>query len=150
MKAYIGDLCYILEDREWDTLCDLVNASSEEDTEMGGVFTINGKRLALYNTLYGDGQYTDSQGRVYLVDSGTIGIVLVDDDQAEVAGGHLHNVTESAISRFSVDDDGTFFVGTLDGEVLIRTGYEEEEDYEEDYDDYEEESEADDDEGEEG
>lgn len=119
--------------------------NDKNEGEWAGVFTLNGKKLAIYNTLYGDGQYTDSQGRVYLVDSGTIGIVLVDDDQAEVAGGHLHNVTESAISRFSVDDDGTFFVGTLDGEVLIRTGYEEEEDY----DDYEE-SEADDDEGEEG
>lgn len=141
MKAYIGDLCYILNDAEWGALCDVMERKSEQevDNEYGGVFTINGKKLAIYPTLYGDGQYTDWQGRVYLVDSGTIGIVLVDDDHPEVKGGHLHNVTESAISRFTRDDDGTFFVGTIGGDVLIRTGYDDDEEEEDDgWDDGEE------------
>lgn len=66
---YVGDLCYILSD-VWDEVC---NHFEEE------VFTLNdGRKVAWYQTEYGDGTYLDQDGDEYDVDSGTVGCVMVE------------------------------------------------------------------------
>ena len=72
MKYWIGDLCYVLHE-VWHEVCDHL----EDD---GNWVTLkDGRRYALMSTAYGDGAYLDLQDREYFVDSGTIGIILVDD-----------------------------------------------------------------------
>lgn len=73
---YIGDLCYVLDDR-WDEVCDLVLA---DDTCRDGIFTLkDGTSFAMFTTKYGDGQYCDQDGNSYTVDSGSIGCVMLMD-----------------------------------------------------------------------
>ena len=73
---YIGDLCYVLNDR-WDEVCDLVLA---DHFCRDGIFTLkDGTRFAMFTTKYGDGQYFDQDGNSYTVDSGSIGCVMLMD-----------------------------------------------------------------------
>ena len=73
---YIGDLCYVLNDR-WDEVCDLVLA---DHFCRDGIFTLkDGTRFAMFTTKYGDGEYLDQDGNSYTVDSGSIGCVMLMD-----------------------------------------------------------------------
>ena len=73
---YIGDLCYVLNDR-WDEVCDLVLA---DHICRDGIFTLkDGTCFAMFTTKYGDGQYFDQDGNSYTVDSGSIGCVMLMD-----------------------------------------------------------------------
>lgn len=80
MKAglyYIGDLCYVFNQEDWDEVCSLTiegNRCLEGEFEMK-----DGRKFAMYNTRYGDGEYYDQFGNRYSVDSGTIGCVLWKD-----------------------------------------------------------------------
>ena len=75
MKAgeyYIGDLCYVMNDQEWDEVCD--NGLCD------GEFTLkDGRKFALYSTAYGDGVYPTSIGGSCCVDAGSIGCILKSD-----------------------------------------------------------------------
>ena len=75
VKYYVGDLCYVMHDDEWDEVCALVPYDNSEST-----FRLkDGRRFFLLSTAYGDGTYFDHEGRSYSVDSGTIGAIKVDD-----------------------------------------------------------------------
>lgn len=98
---YIGDLCYVLTDDEWDTLCAQVPSKLEmlEDLESedgyDNEFFLDVDKLTAYavsldsddyeaarpfvcfSTAYGDGCYEDLDGNSYAVDSGTIGMIDV-------------------------------------------------------------------------
>lgn len=125
MKAgtyYVGDLCYVLTDAEWNEVCDDLRENEE--------FTLsNGKIIFLGSTAYGDGEYTDNYGRLYSVDSGTLGVVCVDDlDEDELSD-------EDIVVEFTSDfpcyvENGVFRFGN----IVIDTNAEEwdEEDEEED------------------
>lgn len=88
-KYYVGDLCYVM-DNDWDEVCDLTIDGSQV---LSGEFNMkDGRRFALYTTMYGDGTYRDEQGREYPVDSGSIGCVRVEDitmDQADINFGQI-------------------------------------------------------------
>ena len=112
MKAgtyYVGDLCYVLHD-EWDEVCQL---TINGNRAIGGEFNLkDGRRFAMYNTMYGDGTYHDQQGKEYWVDSGSIGCILMRDiDLAQldnnVQGGALH------------DFDQDFYTGEQDGKIMF-------------------------------
>ena len=79
-KYYVGDLCYIFDVKDWETICDTIIVGNKV-TEGEFETIINGKsvRFACYNTVYGDGTYKDEDGNKYSVDSGTIGCIRVDD-----------------------------------------------------------------------
>lgn len=68
-RYWVGDLCYVLDD-VWDEvwrLCD-------------GVHTLaDGRRVAIFSTVHGDGIYDDDDGNEYAVDSGSLGCILADD-----------------------------------------------------------------------
>jgi len=75
-KYYVGDLCYVLHD-EWEELCNLI-VNGYNCLE--GEFTLkDGRNFAIYNTIYGDGSYSDDRGNSYMVDSGSIGCILLSD-----------------------------------------------------------------------
>ena len=98
---FVGDLCYVLTDTEWDTLCAQVPSRVEmfDDIESedgyDNEFFLDVDKLSAYavsldgedyeaarpfvcfSTAYGDGQYNDLDGNPYAVDSGTIGMIDV-------------------------------------------------------------------------
>lgn len=67
-RYWVGDLCYVLHDA-WQVV-------PFED----GIHTLpDGRRIAKFNTIHGDGVYVDDQGREYMVDSGSLGCILAAD-----------------------------------------------------------------------
>ena len=98
---FIGDMCYVLTDDEWDTLCAQVPSKGdmlddiESEDGYDNEFFLDVERLSAYavsldgedyeaarpfvcfSTAYGDGQYNDLDGNPYAVDSGTIGMIDV-------------------------------------------------------------------------
>lgn len=80
-QYYIGDLCYVLNDR-WSQVCD---QTIEGRSVKEGKFTLpDGTEFVLFSTAYGDGTY-HANGTDIGVDSGSIGCVLLSDitDNAE-------------------------------------------------------------------
>ena len=76
-EYYIGDLCYVLHDA-WDEVCDLL--FPDDDGYREGEFTLkDGRQFAIYNTQWGDGEYSTNGNGSCLVDSGTIGCILKSD-----------------------------------------------------------------------
>jgi hypothetical protein len=112
MKAgtyYVGDLCYVLHG-EWDEVCQLTITGNRA---IGGEFNLSdGRRFAMYNTMYGDGTYHDKFGGEYWVDSGSIGCVLLDD----IDMNHVDNqLNGGQIITF----DQPFYTGEQDGKIMF-------------------------------
>jgi hypothetical protein len=78
---YIGDLCYVMTDSEWDEFCSLtINGNECVDGEF--MFK-DGRRFATYGTKWGDGEYRSNIGTKHSVDAGLIGCFRVEDIRAE-------------------------------------------------------------------
>lgn len=80
-RYYVGDLCYVMDDAEWNEFCKLTikgNDCLEGEFEMP-----DGRRFATYSTKWGDGCYRDQSGNEYCVDAGLIGCIRVEDIRAE-------------------------------------------------------------------
>ena len=76
-RYWIGDLSSVLSENAWKEVCAL-------NTTGNGHFVLkNGRVLSIFTFPNGDGLYPDEEGRMYAVDSGTIGITLVDGLQEE-------------------------------------------------------------------
>ena len=76
-RYYIGDLCYVMSDDEWDEFCSL---TIKGNRCIDGEFNMpDGRRFATYGTAWGDGVYYDYYGNSYSVDAGLIGCILVSD-----------------------------------------------------------------------
>jgi hypothetical protein len=135
-KYYVGDLCYVMHD-VWSEVCDLT--FPDDNTELQGRFQLkDGREFFIYGTAYGDGEYLDNEGRRYLVDSGTVGAIRVEDIQ-DPAGKEL--ITSDCKYAHVVEMNipltervCSYYRGTiLMGEVCIFTnvddeGWEEDED----------------------
>ena len=91
-KYYVGDLCYVMHP-QWTEVCDLLFAGRDDRGCNEGVFKLaNGVEFAMFNTAHGDGTYEDCEGRMYPVDSGSIGCILasaIDDTEAWMLGGNI-------------------------------------------------------------
>mgnify|MGYP003347542378 CR=1 FL=1 len=86
-EYYVGDLCYVMSDEEWEEVCRL---TTEGQKCISGEFTMaDGRRFAMYNTAYGDGIYVDEKYMKYSVDSGTIGCIKVEDIKVDKYGERL-------------------------------------------------------------
>lgn len=73
-KYYVGDLCYVMTDADWNEVCELTIKGNDC---IDGEFTMkDGRRFAMYGTKFGDGTYSDQYGNSYCVDSGSIGCIL--------------------------------------------------------------------------
>ena len=111
-KYYVGDLCYVLDNSDWNEVCDL---TPFDNSEMAFELS-DGRQFWLGSTAYGDGTYNDDEGRPYSVDSGTLGAIRVDDisDQDkfdETIKNGLGQVVDMPVEpgEFEVEADG----GTL-------------------------------------
>lgn len=108
-KYYVGDLCYVLH-AEWDAVCEKI---IDGHNVVDGIFTLdNGVTFASLTTKYGDGTYTDNQGREYMVDAGLIGCVALDKIDLEnpdnfLAGGSV------------IEFDEDFVVKSVDGRLIF-------------------------------
>jgi len=96
-RYYIGDLCYVMTDEEWEEFCSITIVDLRC---IDGEFTLkDGRRFATYGTAFGDGLYMDQYGREYGVDAGLIGCIRLDDIKAD-----KYNIEELGnISEFETD-----------------------------------------------
>jgi len=79
-EYYVGDLCYVVHDR-WEEFCAV---TIKDERCLSGEFVFpDGVRFAVYDTIYGDGEYPDQDGNLYPVDSGAIGCILIQDINEE-------------------------------------------------------------------
>lgn len=125
-KYYVGDLCYVMHDK-WGEFCDQTIVGNDV---LDGEVVVGGVKVATYCTMYGDGTYADQEGRKYGVDAGLIGCIKVED----IAPEELKNLGDGNVIEF----DAPFYTGSKDGviyfgDVEINTGYEEDEEDEEEY-----------------
>jgi len=80
-KYYIGDLCYVMTDTEWEEFCSITISGQKC---LDGEFQFkDGRRFATYGTAFGDGVYGDQHGHSYSVDAGLIGCIMTKDIRAE-------------------------------------------------------------------
>lgn len=71
-EYWIGDLCYVLHN-SWDEFC---RHTIRGDDVLNGKFVLDDNRkLAFYQTAWGDGVYEDDEGFEYAVDAGLIGCI---------------------------------------------------------------------------
>lgn len=128
---YVGDLCYVMSDKEWEEICGLTIIDNKC---IEGEFTLkDGRRFAMYGTEWGDGVYRDFAGNEYSVDSGTIGCIKWSDinvkyDDIESLGV-LHEFNTDFVTgggRGQEDWEGTIQFGR----IVIETNSNEEWDYE--------------------
>jgi hypothetical protein len=109
---YVGDLCYVMTDPEWDQVCNLL--ASDRD---GQLSLPDGRQFVIHSTAFGDGEYNDQAGRAYGVDSGTIGAILVEDitdpnfDRTN-SGGHLIEFESSFTSSYD-KNGGVISIGRI-------------------------------------
>jgi hypothetical protein len=119
-RYYIGDICYALKNDIYD------NIWGGRYDYSDGKFEVKNSVFVVANTKYGDGGYKGSNGFIYDVDAGVIGMVhekLMKMDHYE--GGTMHTFTEDV--SFSCDD-GLFLIESNDFYLQINTGYDDDDD----------------------
>jgi hypothetical protein len=108
-EYYIGDPCYIVPDEMWEQWC------YKYKMKEGGIVT-NQIKWAIHHTHCGDGEYKGSDGFVYHVDSGCLGMVpshLFDPNRIQSAGklGTFHKFeTEMKFHVFKHDKETHFVI----------------------------------------
>jgi hypothetical protein len=116
-KYYVGDLCYAIDDSEWDDFCRL---TIDGERVLDGEFPWKGSVLYSHCTAYGDGIYIDNHGREYSVDAGLIGVLpahlVSKDEYGDFADpsdelGHIIEFTEPFECYY---DGGTFVIGDIE------------------------------------
>jgi hypothetical protein len=130
-RYYVGDLCYVMDDKEWDQFCSITIKGNQC---LDGEFQMpDGRKFATYGTAWGDGCYRDQFGNEYCVDAGLIGCIRVEDIRAE-----KYDSIESlgAIHEFQTDfvtgggRGQPKWSGTIQfGRVAIETDPSDEDDY---------------------
>jgi hypothetical protein len=133
---FVGDLCYVMNDDEWQTVCSLNEfypTTDPDDFDPQGYLDPEnmsfedenaGRPFYLLKTAFGDGCYRGSDGRNYSVDSGTIGCIAVDDisdkdvlaDVVKRGLGHLHEFEDFnyACCGYDERDNSILYFGDLD------------------------------------
>jgi hypothetical protein len=111
-RYYVGDLCYVMTDEEWDEVCGLLFEGRSDHGCNEGEFTLkDGRRFVTYNTKYGDGRYESNMWTDHSVDSGGIGCIRLEDIRR---GDTFDDIkTFGAVMNFAVD----FATGKEDGVI---------------------------------
>jgi len=135
-RYYVGDLCYVMTDKEWDEFCSL---TTDGLRCLHGEFNFkDGRRFATFGTRWGDGKYFDTNKLYeFSVDAGLIGCMRL--NEINIKKLKLNELEElGAIIDFPYE----FGTGVTDsvitiGHVVIDTDAEyEDEDEHEDEDEY--------------
>lgn len=115
----ICDLCYVM-DKEWNEVCSLLFPEKDNPNQRmkDGIQTLkDGRSFAIYGTAWGDGTYTDNNGRLYAVDAGVIGCIAKNDLPDYKSGDrYVHEVTFDKDFETGYDDGTIYF-----GDVRIET-----------------------------
>jgi len=77
-KWWVGDLCYIVPDGEWNDLCE---ALEKQGYDLCQGELESGAQWVCSTTMWGDGAYQGSDGNVYGVDAGLIGALQMPDEE---------------------------------------------------------------------
>lgn len=105
---YVGDLCYVMDDDEWDEVVRIVSNASKDSCKEYKLS--DGRQFAIYSTQWGDGVYNDQKNREYFVDSGTIGCIFVSDLRKQKPDTKLGNI---------VTFEETFKTGKVGSKIKI-------------------------------
>ena len=111
----ICDLCYVLE-REWEEVCSLLFPEKNNPNQplRNGVLTLkDGRKFAIYGTAWGDGTYTDNNGRLYAVDAGVIGCIAKKDLPNYKSGDRYIHETNFSEEFETGYDEGTIYFGDV-------------------------------------
>lgn len=133
---YVGDLCYVLNTDEWQTVClhdEFYPAADPDDFDPQGYLDYDnvsledenaGRPFYILKTAFGDGCYLGSDGKSYAVDSGTIGCIAVEDiveteklrEALEKGLGHLHEFEDFSYGSvgYDADDNSILYFGDVD------------------------------------
>lgn len=147
-KYYLGDLCYVLTDDQWNELLEQC-IDHKINQCYDGEFLVSGKKVFMVSTAYGDGSYYDGDNNRYAVDSGTIGLcptsIISQEKLREMEGSELGHIMDFASDIFIKADNGFFEIENDMGrsQVVIDTAAEAE--YEDDEDEYDSEDDYEDD-----
>ena len=116
---YVGDLCYVLaQESPVGAKLDEAYWRNAEHGTYAAAIQHEGASAWQARTAYGDGTYSDEQGRFYGVDSGTIGILSLaacdGTKLAEMLGQHtLGHVITLAEGCTPTCDSGVFHIGPV-------------------------------------
>ena len=106
-KYYIGDPCYVMRNR-WDEVCEKMFEPGYKDD----FIEIDGHKMWVHSTSYGDGIYPSNKHIAFMVDAGLIGAVpleLCDDpDETEVSYAAIITVEKDLECEYR---DGVFSIG---------------------------------------
>ena len=118
-RYYVGDLCYVMTDAEWDQFCAI---TIKDNKCLDGEFEMpDGRKFATYGTAWGDGCYRDQFGNEYGVDAGLIGCIRVEDIRADKyedieSLGKIHEFVSDFVTsggRNTPDWNGTIQFGRV-------------------------------------
>jgi hypothetical protein len=73
-EYWVGDPCYAVPNADW---MEWLEAADFENEHWVLKAPVNGKEVLAFGTAYGDGCYPGSDGNLYPVDAGLIGVVPV-------------------------------------------------------------------------
>jgi hypothetical protein len=120
-KYYIGDLCYVMADDEWKEICSII-IPIQGNNILNGEFELkDGRKFAIYSTMYGDGVYHDQYGHSYSVDAGCIGCIKLED--IKYVDNYDQFLDLGAILDFDTDFDTGGDRGESDWEGRIQFGH---------------------------
>lgn len=129
VKYYVGDLCYVLDDATWQTLCTQLYSANRSDNK----YTFPDGRVFWCAALEGDGRFPLRDGLTgetlaeLSVDSGTIGMVKLEGlAKYDPNSRHYHAVEMHYTPRIRVDYDMEHV--SINGDFIIDLSYDEEED----------------------
>jgi hypothetical protein len=83
-KVYVGDPCYVINDSDWDHVCDLMINEDFDDRNKLRVFEINNVKSYWFGTAYGDGCYSLLENKFPIpiamlgVDAGLLSLIPVE------------------------------------------------------------------------
>ncbi len=112
---YIGDLCYALDKKLYHGIFGSLGGYDN------GLYTKRGSKdfFMMASTQYGDGEYQGSDGHLFSVDAGIIGIAPISLCSEDMKGGHVYTFKDTVSCSFY---DGTFTFESEEKWLEINTG----------------------------
>ena len=144
----LGDPCYASAfsrdfSRDDNVWLNFIESASYFHDQATSTFThhTTGKRLTgwAWHTAYGDGTYTDVQGREYSVDSGLLGLIPLLEGEEAADLTHKIEMPQGGNAYFDPEDSKLYIHIYGEASIVISTGDEDDDEY-----DYEDEDEYDD------
>ena len=119
-KYYVGDLCYVLGDKnkfDWGDVLESTNCLGLELEPWCETRYLTYKGIKFFNspTMWGDGEYRDQDSRSYGVDAGCIGCFPMSalPKDADTRGGQVINFEDTFDCQECDETNGIIRIGHL-------------------------------------